>query len=116
MYALTFSSVYAVPDGLFRGSLRCGPLPRQFLSEAAIRSRPVPKQGSKARSLVLRVAESLLDKTLVHGSKIVGQPTRTPFFPQSRFKAVEICVARISDLFPQQLRPHGCRIRTTQHL
>jgi hypothetical protein len=75
----------------------------------------VSKHGSKARSLVLRVAESTLDETLVHDPNNVGQPTRTPFSPRQRFKAVKIlCPA--SDFFAQQLRPFGCCTLTTQQL
>src|SRR5262249_48685670 len=96
--------------------LRCGPLSCQLFSEAAVRSRLVPQQGSKARRLVFRIAESPLDETLEHDPKVVSQPTRTPSFPQLRFKAVEICVSRVGDLFAQQPRPCSCRIRTSQHL
>jgi hypothetical protein len=37
-------------------------------------------------------------------------------FPQLRFKAIEVSVSGVSDLFAQQLRPCGGRIQTTQHL
>jgi hypothetical protein len=76
----------------------------------------MPKQGCNARRLVLRVAESTFDVTLKHYPKIVGQPTRTPCFPQLRFKAIEVSVSGVSDFFAQQLRLCGWRIRTTQHL
>ena len=80
----------------------------------------MPEQGSKARRLLLRVAESTLDKTLEHEPKIVSQPTGSPciphgipFGPQVCFKVIEVSVSGVSDFFAQQLgrAPEGDRLR-----